>query len=186
MKQGEKTKKLILETSGALFYHKGYANTSFGDIMHATGLSKGNITYHFKTKPDILKGIIDQRLKKIHTLIAQWERDTSDPKARLRCFCQMIKDQAENLERYGCPLGTITSEFSKNQPELHELALPMFGEFRVWLTKEFQRLGVEDADYAALSLISKVQGVALVTHVFKERAFLEREIAAIIKELEKG
>ena len=185
MKQGERTKKSILDASSELFYHKGYGATSFGDIVQKTGLSKGNITYHFNTKEAILKGIIDNRLHDIDVEIAQWEAQTDEPIARLKLFCQMIVEQREDLERYGCPLGTLTSEFSKHEPELHAIALPMFQRFRVWLAKEYARLGYDqnEADEKAMSLLSRVQGVALITHVFKDKAFLLKEIATIQDQL---
>ena len=185
MKQGEKTKKLILDASSELFYQKGYGSTSFGDIMQKIGLSKGNITYHFKNKEEILKGIVDKRLKEISITIKLWEEQTSDSKKRLRLFCQMIIDEQENIEKYGCPLGTLTSEFSKHKPKLYKIALPMFQTFREWLAKEYQSLGlgINIADEKAMSLLSKVQGVAMVTHVFKDRDFLLKEIESIKKEL---
>jgi TetR/AcrR family transcriptional regulator, transcriptional repressor for nem operon len=185
MKQGDKTKKLILDTSSELFYHKGYGATSFGDIVQKTGLSKGNITYHFKNKQEILKGIISNRLEEIQSAIKSWEEQTSSPKERLKLFCQMIIDEQENLEKYGCPLGTLTSEFSKHEPELYQIALPMFETFREWIAKEYQSLGFDEsqADEKAMSLLSKVQGVAMVTHVFKDRKFLIKEIENIKKEI---
>lgn len=188
MKQGEKTKKLILDTSSELFYHKGYSSTSFGNIVEKTGLSKGNITYHFKNKEEILKGIVDNRLADINNMIKSWEEQTSDPKERLRLFCQMIIDEQEELEKYGCPLGTLTSEFSKHEPQLYAITLPMFQTFREWITKEYIALEYETvaANYQAMSLLSKVQGVALITHVFKDRSFLIKEIANITNHINKN
>ncbi|WP_415398527.1 TetR/AcrR family transcriptional regulator [Sulfurimonas sp. CS5] len=48
----------MLDAYNELFYKNGYASTSFSDIENITGLSKGNITYHFKNKQSILEGII--------------------------------------------------------------------------------------------------------------------------------
>lgn len=185
MKQGEKTKKLILDISSELFYHKGYSSTSFGNIVEKTGLSKGNITYHFKNKEEILKGIVDNRLADINSMMQSWEEQTSDSIERLKLFCQMIIDEQEELEKYGCPLGTLTSEFSKHEPQLYAITLPMFQAFKEWIAKEYIMLGYEKitADYQAMSLLSKVQGVAMITHVFKDRNFLIKEIESIKKGL---
>lgn len=185
MKQGDKTKKLILDTSMELFYHKGYSSTSFGDIVEKTALSKGNITYHFKNKQEILKGIVDNHLQNIDSAIQKWENQTSNPKKRLQLFCQMIIDQSGELEKYGCPLGTLTSEFSKHEPELYKITLPMFQKYRNWIAKEYQNAGIDkkQADEKAMSLLSKVQGVAMVTHVFKDKEFLQKEIDKIKKEI---
>ena len=52
----------------------------------------------------------------------------------------MILNQKNNLEKFGCPMGTLTSEFSKNEPELYEITLPLFERFKEWLTQEYLNL----------------------------------------------
>jgi len=187
MKQGEKTKEFILETSSRLFYEKGYSSTSFGDIVKGTGLSKGNITYHFKNKKEILIGIVNNRIKDINRSINNWELAASDHKSRLKLFCDMLIEQAEELEKFGCPLGTLTSEFSKHEPDLYKITLPMFEILRDWLQKEYESLGAKEelAYYKAMSLLSKVQGISVLTHIFKERSFLMKEIENIKESIEK-
>jgi hypothetical protein len=37
-------------------------------------------------------------------------------------------------------MGTSTSEFSKNEPELYEITLPLFERFKEWLTQEYLNL----------------------------------------------
>jgi AcrR family transcriptional regulator len=60
-KYPEETEKLIREVSLRLFVQKGYENTSIQDIIgELGGLSKGAIYYHFKSKEDILMGIMHQ------------------------------------------------------------------------------------------------------------------------------
>jgi len=178
MKQGEKTKKLILDASDELFYHHGYSNTSFSDVVNKTGLSKGNITYHFKNKQDILRAIIDNRISKIDSLIQTWENQSDNPKDRLISFCEMLIDEQDNLEKYGCPIGTLTSEFSKDQPELYEITLLMFQRLKEWLSIQFSILGLanEESEEKALELLSRVQGISVITHVFKNNHFLHIEI----------
>lgn len=181
MKQGEKTKNLILDESDKLFYMNGYASTSFSDIVEKTGLSKGNITYHFKNKQIILEGIIAKRMVKIKKSFQVWEEQSSKPKERLLLFCDMIVSQKDNLKAFGCPMGTLTAEFSKNEPELYEITLPMFQLYRRWLKEQFILLGLsqEEADEESISLLSRVQGVAMIVHAFKEQEVLEREILKV-------
>ena len=183
MKQGEKTKQYILDESNKLFYINGYASSSFSDIVNATGLSKGNITYHFKNKKAILEGIINKRMLEIETSFKAWEEKSTDPKERLLLFCDMIVSEKDNIEAFGCPMGTLTAEFSKNEPELYALTVPMFNAYRVWIKEQFTALGFSHADEEAMSLLGKVQGVAMVTHAFKDKDFLYKEIQKIKKEI---
>jgi len=183
MKQGNKTKKIILDTANELFYKNGYTATSFSNIVNETGLSKGNITYHFKNKQSILEGIIQNRLDNINKSLSLWEEQSKDVEERLIFFCDMIEHERENIKDYGCPMGTLTSEFSKNQPVLYEITIPLFNRFKDWLSEQFTLLGFnkEKASEKALSLLSRVQGIAMVSHSFKDVSFLQKELQEVKK-----
>ena len=185
MKQGEKTKRHILEQSDKLFYEHGYAHSSFTDIMNATGLSKGNITYHFKNKRAILEGIVAQRMSEIEASFKTWEEKANTPTERLALFCEMIVEQQGAIESFGCPMGTLTAEFSKNEPELYTLTLPMFNAYRAWLGEQFRELGFKSYDEEAMSLLGRVQGVAMVTHAFKDSDFFRREMERVKEEIKQ-
>ena len=51
--KGRKTRQLITQKALQLFSVKGYFNTSISDIQEATGLTKGGLYCHFKSKEDI-------------------------------------------------------------------------------------------------------------------------------------
>lgn len=63
MKQEEKSllsRNKILEASGALFAEKGFDSTTMQDIMERSGLSKGAIYHHFKSKEEIMQALGDK------------------------------------------------------------------------------------------------------------------------------
>jgi AcrR family transcriptional regulator len=62
-KYPEKTKEQILSVSAKLFLEKGYDKTSIQDIIDALGMSKGAIYHHFKSKEEILDGVMELRSK---------------------------------------------------------------------------------------------------------------------------
>ena len=186
MKHGNKTKLRILNEANMLFYQQGFNATSFSNIVDATGLSKGNITYHFKNKQAILNGIVESRLADIDDLLIAWNNEFSSPINRLVRFCEMLLDEQDNLKQYGCPMGTLTGEFSKNQPALYQIALPMFKRFQSWLIEQFILLDFssEQANENSLELLSRVQGIAVITHVFKDKKFLNKEISKLKDEIQ--
>ena len=60
-KYPEETVNKILDVSMQLFLEKGYEQTSIQDIVnHLGGLSKGAIYHHFKSKEDILDGVMNK------------------------------------------------------------------------------------------------------------------------------
>lgn len=54
------TKQEILKTAKDLFNQRGFNAVSLRDISGVMGISKGNLTYHFKKKEDIIEAILDE------------------------------------------------------------------------------------------------------------------------------
>ena len=54
------TKTQILVAAMSVFAQKGFAKASMNDIVRASGLSKGGVYWHFKSKDDIVAAIFDQ------------------------------------------------------------------------------------------------------------------------------
>lgn len=52
------TRQIILDTARMLFNTRGYHGVSLQDIADAVGISKGNLTYHFRKKEDIMEGLL--------------------------------------------------------------------------------------------------------------------------------
>ncbi|MDO3412606.1 TetR/AcrR family transcriptional regulator [Saccharibacillus sp. CPCC 101409] len=58
--QSEQTRKRIADAARNLFVQKGYKASSIEDITAATGSSKGNIYYHFKSKEGLFMYLLDE------------------------------------------------------------------------------------------------------------------------------
>ena len=50
----------ILDVAGRLFAAKGFEHTSLTDIQNETGVARGTLYYYFKSKEEILDGIISR------------------------------------------------------------------------------------------------------------------------------
>ena len=60
VKEAEERKEEILDAAEKLFAMKGFDNTSTGDILDAVGIARGTLYYHFKSKEEILDGVIER------------------------------------------------------------------------------------------------------------------------------
>ena len=56
----EQTVEKILDAAAALFAEKGYQSTTLQDIIDATGLSKGAVYHHFRSKEEIAQRVGDR------------------------------------------------------------------------------------------------------------------------------
>ena len=60
VKEAEERREEILDAAERLFAAKGFDSTSTGDILDAVGIARGTLYYHFRSKEDILDGVIQR------------------------------------------------------------------------------------------------------------------------------
>lgn len=174
------TRDRIVEAADALFYQRGFEKTSFADIADAVQLSRGNFYYHFKTKDDILDAVIALRAARTQSTLEAWTREAATPTARLRCFAEMLVKNRQEIQRYGCPVGTLCAELAKLDHPARGGAGMIFGQFREWLRVQFEALGhARDADVLAMHLLSRSQGIAALANAFHDEIFIRHEVALI-------
>lgn len=174
--KGERNRDRILQTASNLIYRRGYGQTSFADIARSSGIPKGNFYYYYKVKDDLLRDVLRRRLENISCELDAWERSAPTPKTRLKRFVAMVRDNADNLSRYGCPIGSISTELGKDQKVMQLQARAMFDLYRDWLAQQWA--GIESkpraAEYAD-HLLAMAQGASLLGHVYGDPELIRRE-----------
>ncbi|WP_267244950.1 TetR/AcrR family transcriptional regulator [Streptomyces sp. PR69] len=171
------TRAHIVEAADQLFYRQGYEHTSFAAIAEAVRISRGNFYYHFKSKDDILAAVIAARLDDRRRMLERWEADEPDPVGRIGRFIEIVVTNRADIQHYGCPVGTLTTELAKlGHPALDD-AGDLFTLFREWLRRQFVLLGQEaEADALAMHVLAFSQGVATLAHAFQDEDFIRREV----------
>ncbi len=176
VRKSERTRQRIVEAANRLFYHQGYHNTSFSDVVRAAGVPRGNIYYYFKTKESILHAAIDYRLERIRSMLEGWNGQFRTPIERLHRFVALLDDTREALVQFGCPMGSLNAELGKTDLALQERAAQLFQVFEEWLTDQFAELGYAGrANELALRVMAIGQGVSMMAHVHRDTNLLKRE-----------
>ena len=171
------TREHIVDAADRLFYRQGYEHTSFSDIADAVKISRGNFYHHFKTKDEILDAVISRAWP---TRRRCWgsgtrRRTTRGPHPKLHR--RPVANRAD-IQRYGCPVGTLCAELAKLSDASQAEANRMFTAFRVWLRRQFALLGREaDADALAMHLLARSQGVAALASAFRDEEFIREEVS---------
>ena len=174
----EDTRSQIVDAADRLIYRQGYEQTSFADIASEVQISRGNFYYHFKSKDDILAAVIDARLQDTALMLERWQQGASGPADRIRCFIDILIDNGEDIRRFGCPVGTLTSELAKLNHGSRKEAADVFTLFRTWLARQFAELGrAADSDGLALRLLARSQGVATLASAYRDETFMRCEVA---------
>jgi TetR/AcrR family transcriptional repressor of nem operon len=171
------TRAQIVDAADRLFYRHGFNHTSFADIAGAVKISRGNFYHHFKAKNDILDRVIETRLANTRAMLDGWENASDDPAERIRSFINILIMNEDKISRYGCPVGTLSSELAKLNHAARTDANGLFTLFRTWLARQFGLLGLkDDADRLAMHLLARSQGVATLTNAFPDPAFVRYEV----------
>ncbi|MCP3871339.1 MAG: TetR/AcrR family transcriptional regulator [Gammaproteobacteria bacterium] len=187
--KSERTRQRIIDAANQLFYRKGYNRTSFTDVVEEADVPRGNIYYYFKSKEEILKAVIAHRQETIANMLAEWDKTIKAPLDRLERFVRIMYDSTPALLRSGCPMGSLTVELAKDQPELKEDAKALFDLFQRWLSRQFDELGYPDESRSlSMRLLARGQGLIVIAQVYQDPGFLEQgtqELNRWLEELER-
>ncbi|WP_339229494.1 TetR family transcriptional regulator C-terminal domain-containing protein [Oceanobacillus sp. FSL K6-2867] len=104
------TKKRIAEAAKNLFIQKGYASTSIENISEATGVSKGNIYYHFDSKEGLFIHVLDEWEK-------EWMEQWEDQKKQYSTTIEQLYGIAKHfvINDYNHPLTNVADEFFSHE-----------------------------------------------------------------------
>ncbi|QKS60290.1 TetR family transcriptional regulator [Paenibacillus barcinonensis] len=153
--QSEQTKKKLADASKALFVQKGYKATSIEDIVAATGSSKGNIYYHFKSKEGLFLYLIDEWNR-------EWEASWGAKEHLYRTSTEKIYGLAEQLilDDLNHPLTKAADEFftgEKKENDIQERIAAMF-ERHIEFNKQLIQQGINSGEFNE----SNVEHLALI------------------------
>ena len=115
------TRERLIGAAIALFWEKGYANTSISDLLAAAHANSGSFYHFFSSKEDLLLAVLDQYFSLLHPqmLAPAWE-GVDDPIERIFALLgryRMLVLQTDCT--YGCPIGRLALEISPEQAEVH-------------------------------------------------------------------
>jgi AcrR family transcriptional regulator len=81
--KGSRTRQDIVEASLQLFSVKGYFNTSISDLLEATGLTKGGLYGHFRSKEEIWVAAYDRAVEIWQGVVFAGVAEIDDPLERV-------------------------------------------------------------------------------------------------------
>ena len=78
----EQTKQKIIAVATEVFMEKGYEKTTMQDIVKGVNMSSGAIFHHYKSKKDILDGVIQSQEAWMTRLFHEWLAEMNGMTAR--------------------------------------------------------------------------------------------------------
>ena len=182
MSKAQVTKAHIIQQAAALFNQQGFAGASMADIMQATGLKKGGIYNHFKSKDalaltsfDFAVGLIMERYR---NALRGKRHSLSRLKAIIETFCTVIETPPV---KGGCPLLNTAVDSDDTHPAMRDRTQQAMDTWRRMIRKIIN-LGIKhreidpllDADVAATILISTLEGALMMSKLYGDNIHLSR------------
>jgi AcrR family transcriptional regulator len=106
------TRVRIIAVALELFSEQGYEKTSLREIADRLGVTKAALYYHFKTKDDIVHGIVETMAAPIDETIAWGEEQDWSPAVRDELIRRFAAGMAERAP--------LLRFFHENQPALRD------------------------------------------------------------------
>ena len=179
--KGETTREKILYEATEVFHRKGFLSTTISDLVDATGMTKGNLYFHFASKEDV--GL--EVLRRAQRAFSQFLEDAlqgETPGARLDRFFRhaMERNRSKGFVG-GCLFGNTALEACDNAPPFAELVSEVFAEWNSKLEETIQaaqasgqvRQDLPASDLAEL-VVATIEGGIMQSRLKKEEGPLKR------------
>jgi len=169
------SRQKLLESTIELMSSRGFEAMGIHSILEASGVSKSNFYYHFKSKEDLCLAALDAMAE--HFFAQYLDPILGDagmsPRKRFEKLFRVMHEQMESgCCKKGCPFVNLASETSDFLPAFRERIDAFFERYRKKLAACYAD-GVEcgefradvSPDQAALMLLAAINGTVVLTKV---------------------
>lgn len=96
------TRARIHQVALELFTEQGYDKTSLREIAERLGVTKAALYYHFKSKEDIFRSILDDQRREMDAFIAWGERQPRTEQGRRELIARYVDTVVRHTGLYAC------------------------------------------------------------------------------------
>ncbi|GAA0451236.1 TetR/AcrR family transcriptional regulator [Alkalibacillus silvisoli] len=119
---------IILENAIKLFSHKGFSSTSIKEIADESGIAKGSMYVHFKSKDELLIAALDYYFDQVIQQVESMNGDFKDPRdtftQQLTTFFESVMEHREFMtlpyEQGGYLSESIREVIREKHAEVHQ------------------------------------------------------------------
>ncbi|HEU5370565.1 MAG TPA: TetR/AcrR family transcriptional regulator [Ktedonobacterales bacterium] len=182
MSKGEQTHHMIVERAANVFSRQGYFGSSLTDLMKETGLEKGGIYNHFRSKDELALEAFDYAIKLTWGYVERELPGKTNALDRLRAMLVGYRRVVEELPLPGgCPLLNTAVEADDAHPALRQRAQQAMTNWRAWIQRTVAR-GLAageirpetDGDLLATIIISTIEGAVMMSKLYGDTIHIQR------------
>lgn len=114
------TRNQLLEAAEAIFYNKGYSQTTLMDIAKHVGMTRGAIYWHFKNKAELFEAMVERVCLPLEMLGEECaDENEPDPLGKLRDFSISFLQAIINDESKRRVFSILFHKFEQNGQAEH-------------------------------------------------------------------
>ncbi|MEO0948018.1 MAG: TetR/AcrR family transcriptional regulator [Cyanobacteria bacterium J06641_5] len=179
------TREKIVRQAAELFNQQGYAGASMSDVVRVTGLQKGGIYNHFKSKDELAIAAFDYAAGCFMDCVQKSVARQRTAIARL----QKLVDNYRQVMRDpplpgGCPLLNTAIESDDTHPALRDRTRAMMAKWLGSMQKIVER-GIDkgeirpevEPEAVATAIVAGIEGGVMLSKLYADPSYLERALA---------
>lgn len=196
-KSGVETREKILDIAESMVLSHGFAGTSIDKVIDQAGITKGAFFYHFKSKRELAKVLIERfhekDLDQFSRFMRRAETLSEDPLQQLIIFVGLLEDMLDSLKEPfpGCLFASYAYQSEQFDDEIMCVCSDamvdwrtMFGEKIKKSIEVHQPVQEIDADSLADLLTCILEGALLISKTLDNVKIAAPQLAHYRKYLE--
>ena len=181
--KGARTRQRVIEQAAPVFNQRGYWGSSLRDLMDATGLNKGGIYNHFRSKDELAEAAFDHNVDQMRFRIRDALAGHRNAVDRLKAINDVYRTFVSDPPFVGgCPIMNLAVESDDTHPTLRNKAQRAMGELREDTVMRIITRGIErgelradvDPEATATIVVSTLEGALMLSHLYDDPSFVER------------
>jgi TetR/AcrR family transcriptional regulator, transcriptional repressor for nem operon len=181
MNKGDLTKERIIEAAAPVFNRNGFVGTSLSDLMEATGLQKGGIYRHFKSKEELAVAAFDHAWRVARKTRWLDVDKTEGAIGQLQKLVANFVERRAGLVQGGCPVLNTAIDSDDGNPVLRDHVRKALQQWAKGIC-DIVAAGIQsheirrdvDAQAVATLLISALEGAIMMTRLQESTQPLEK------------
>ena len=183
MAKAPDSKGKTLAAAAKLFRQQGYHGTALHDILAASGSPRGSLYFHFpKGKEEIGEAALTLAGEAARAGIARAAEASENAEIFL---VRIVRAMAADLEhsdfKEGCPIATTALETAAHSEVLGAATRNAFKKWELEIKRGLERFGMasDDADLAATTVLSQLEGALLLARTYRSLEPMQRAEQAV-------
>ena len=182
------TAQRILDIAARLVQTRGFNGFSYADVAAELEVTRASLHYHFPTKAELGRKLIERYEQVFVAALEQIERDTGDAFARLCRYAKIYAGVLSNDQM--CLCGMLAAEHATLPEAMRQVLKHYFDVNERWLAEVLEQgraQGQLQFDGSPLEvarmLVGALEGAMMLARSWGERARFDRSAERLLNEL---